>query len=697
MEQSGKHRIRWSKFFTFFITSLFLFFLLCGCTYYNTFYNAKKSFKAGEKAQEKASANRRKAAGKSHYETAIKKASKVLAFHPKSKWADDALFLIGRAYFNMGEYAKAKRKFEELLASFPKSKLADDSRYFISLCYYNSEEQLEAITMLRDFLQSKEIGKRRKAEASFMLGGIYFEREEYSDAISYYQKVLNEFDPDTLAAKTQFLIGECFWMRKDYSDARQAFADVEKYSPSTDLLFDSKFKEGECCYMLGEYQKGMEIYEKLSKDEKFSTKLPSIKLKVAEGFYFLDELCLAMEEYYDITESYPRTEESAKAYFQLGQIYQDRFGELDQARQMYEKCKNESSRSEIAKQALAQIANISKIEEYKSQLSDEETADPGKPLFLLGELYLTQMNQPDSALTEYLALADQFPQSEYAPKSLYAAAWILQNIKHDTVEAEEIYRRLLAEYPESDYQKPALEFLNASVESFALETDNAEWFYQKAEELLFEEHQVDSAMALYDLIIEQFPHSQYASKSAFAKAWTMEHFANPGDSTVVLAYQEVIDNYPESEYAQEARIKLGFSRRTQPTKPPAREVLVEEEQDTTTSELPDTSGPQIPKAPTPLKRGQFVYPETEILSGIKGAVVLKIRIEFDGTVSEAEVVNSLENPWIDEAAKKAALETTFDPEKIDMMQLGGWFLYTVEVKPPDTSDDSKLDQGDWKH
>jgi TonB family protein len=302
-------------------------------------------------------------------------------------------------------------------------------------------------------------------------------------------------------------------------------------------------------------------------------------------------------------------------------------------------------------------------------------------------------------LVEYLTLVDKFPQSEYAAKSLYAAAWILENVKQDTVEAEEIYRRILAEYTESDYLKPALEFLNASPESFALDVDNAGEVYQQAGRVLFEEHQVDSALALYDMIIEQFPHSLYASKSAYAKAWTMEHFANPGDSTVALAYQEVIDEYPESQYAEEARIKLGLSQRAQPTVPAPREISSpqEEKKDTTMVEIPDTSGPQIPRAPIPLQRGEFVYPETEILSGIKGAVVLKIRIDFDGTVSDAEVVNSLENMWIDEAARKAALNTTFDPEKIDVMQLGGWFLYTVEVMPPNIEDDSKLDPGDWEH
>jgi TonB family protein len=154
---------------------------------------------------------------------------------------------------------------------------------------------------------------------------------------------------------------------------------------------------------------------------------------------------------------------------------------------------------------------------------------------------------------------------------------------------------------------------------------------------------------------------------------------------VILAYQSVIDAYPESEYAEEARIKLGLSQRVQPTLPVARETApLEQEPDSTTlAAASDTSGPQYPKAPEPRTRGQFVYPESELYTEIRGAVVLKIRIEFDGTVSQAEVVNSLENIWIDDAAKEAALNTIFDPEKIDMSQIGGYFLYSVEVKLPD--------------
>jgi TonB family protein len=675
----------WKKPASIALIALFL----SGCAYYNTFYNAKRSFKEGEKAQKNAAPSARQNMGKGQYEDAIKKASKVLTFYPKSKWADDALFLIGRAYFNMGEYVKAKRKFEELEQSFPKSKFLGESHYFISLCQYNMGEKEEAVSSMSELLNSKKTDKKRKGQVSFWMAEVKFENNEYDDAITYYKKTLKEFDPDTLAALTRFRIAECFWGKKDYLTAKTAYADVEKSNPSTDLSFDSRFKEGECSYLLGEYNKGMKIFWDLSENKKFSSKLPEIKLKIAEGYYHTDELSLAMQGYTEITETYPRTEASAQAYYQLGDIYKDRFGDLAEAQSMYESCKNENPSLPIAKEALTQSANISKIEQYQKELSEEATEKSSQTLFLLGELYLLQMDQPDSALDEYLTLAEKFPESEYAPKALYAAAWIWENVKNDTSEADKLYQRILEEYPQSEYKRPALEFLNVPPDSS--DTLDPEGMYQEAEKSLFENDDVYSAMTLYNSILEKFPHSTYAAKSLFAKAWVYENVFHPEDSTAIHVYQEVIEEYPETKYAQEAKIKLGEAKRAEPVpvqQPVQTTIVSADSTDTTQTALADTTGPTIPRAPeTPLVQGVFVYPEEERLSGIKGTVVLKILIAFDGTVKEAVVVNSLGNLWIDEAAKQAALKTTFDTQKMDPTQLGGWFLYPVEVKPPEQSGD----------
>jgi TonB family protein len=413
---------------------------------------------------------------------------------------------------------------------------------------------------------------------------------------------------------------------------------------------------------------------------------------MAEGILLSGKTQEAIQEYENIIKDHPKTEHSATALYQLGMIYQDGFGDLIKAKEMFDSCKIECPASKIAQEAIGKSANISKVEEYQKELSAEESEKSSKALFLLAELYFTQMNQPDSALTEYLVLADKYPQSEYAAKCLYAAAWILENIKHDSTQAENICKRILKDYPGSDYLKPAMEFLKVSYDS--LEADNPEREYLKAEKMLLEYEDADSAAVLYNGIIQRFPLSTYAGKAAYAIAWITEYYANPGDSTVALAYQRVIDQYPNSEYADAARLKLGRAPtgRTPSTPPPQPEKPPEQQPDTSQIDTTSSSEPTIPMAPQPLKRGVFVYPESEKESGIKGRVGFKIIIDFEGKVLDAVSLNKTGNYWIDEAAKKAAMETTFDPQKIDATLLGGWFLYDVEVIPPNPDQDIHIDQ-----
>ena len=72
---------------------------LAGCAYFNSYYNAQRSFAEAERAARRGeSANATRA-----YLAAIDKAAVSYRKHPDSRWADDALLLVGRARFAVGE------------------------------------------------------------------------------------------------------------------------------------------------------------------------------------------------------------------------------------------------------------------------------------------------------------------------------------------------------------------------------------------------------------------------------------------------------------------------------------------------------------------------------------------------------------------------------------------------------------------
>ena len=662
------------------LTFLILLVVVFSCVYYNTFYYAEQNYKKAEKSQKQA--KREVAAGQEvkDYEEAIKKASKVLTFHPKSKWVDDALFLIGKSYYNIGEYAKAERKFNELLTSFPKSNFIEDSYYYLGISRYKQGNRIEAIEALNSLLDNPKM-KKKKPEVCFELGRIKFDEGEYAEAIKFYKRMLSQYPREELNSKAQFSIGEAYFILKDYTQAKENFSLVKKYESKGELTYKSIFRTGASAYQLKDYKGGLEIFTQLSREKKYNKFLQQIELKIAEGYQLEDSLDLALKKYEDISLSYPKTEEAAEAYYRAGIIYFEKKIDLTKAQEFFEKAKTEKPNSPFAKSALEKNADISKLTAYKEQVTKEEKDKAVKSLFLLAEFYLFQMNMPESALAEYQIILNEYPDSQYVPKSLYSSAWVYENIYHDTLKAKEFYQRILDNHPNSDYTKGAMLFLGLSSDS--LEINIIEKKYLLAESLLIKEEKPDAAKEFFQEIMEKYPSSKYALKSEFALAWILEHYSNPEDSSLVLAYKGLIDKYPGTEYADFAREKLGIAVKKAASTPPkeVQPAPADTSDTTNTATTPTLSG--IPKAPVPQKKAQFIYPSSLEESGIKGKVVLKIKIDFTGKVMNTEVLTSIGNIEIDEAAQKAAMDTTFDPMKIDPMESSeGWYIYEVDVNPP---------------
>ena len=77
---------------------------IAGCGYFNTLYNAQQSFAEARRAEERGDTPVAAAA----YREAIGKAAASFRSHPDGRWADDALLLIARARFALGEDTAAR-------------------------------------------------------------------------------------------------------------------------------------------------------------------------------------------------------------------------------------------------------------------------------------------------------------------------------------------------------------------------------------------------------------------------------------------------------------------------------------------------------------------------------------------------------------------------------------------------------------
>lgn len=680
-----------------------------GCVYFNTFYHARTWFKQAEKTRQRD--NRDAATGneKKLYEDAIKKCSKVISEHAGSSYMDDALFMIGKSYYYLGDFPKAERKFRELLASFPKSKYADESRFFLGKTRFRLENYVLAMEVFKEYAEKTKDNPYR-AEAILLTGATALLENDSAGAIEQYEKFVTEYKNNPKAQGIQFKIGQIQYERQQFAEAAISFAEAGALAQVNKDKTQARYQEGRSLFQIDSVRAGLAIFEKLAKDNEDTVFQSEILLRIAEGNYLAGNEREAILLYDQVAARYPRWVPAAEAYYCVGEIVQNDWGDLGLAKSLYDQAAKAPTAGKWGKLALTKSADITKVEKYRAEPSDSamDVADDNR--FLLAELYRTTLNQPDSALTEYKGLVDDYPGSELTPKALIAIGWLYENHYNDTATAREYYQKILDEYRSSDEYGQAIDLLGLR----GTESDSLSVYglYELAEEKYFDQGDADSAIALFRRVIKEYPDSRLVPRADLAIAKIeLSRFvpkADPADSTyidstMILLFKELADKYGKTPIGAEAARLVGGRVTPKAAATPA----AQDKPDADSTTAPDTAAvfatidtlsesqraeeklrAEIEATPMitiqePLLKGEFTYPMSAAGSRIEGKLMLKIQLDFTGKVVDINFLKGSGNSDIDREVRKALLETYFSPVQFDPSQFPGWFIYYYDVKLPE--------------
>ena len=582
--------------------------LFFGCAYFNTFYNAKKQFREAEKAYQDNPPELEISSGQRDlYEQAIKKASKILVFYPNSKYVDDALFLMGKAYFRMEEYGKSRRKFEELLVNYPKSKFRFEAGYLLGTIHYYLDEPTKARDALMAVIESKK--NVWADDARYMLGEMAFWNEQYRQALEDYSRLPEDFPKSELRADALFKIGESRFKLEQYQEALEAYQEARSGQFSPGQRYQIEMRIGECYQKLGRFQEALETFDGLARSDRYVDSLPKIQLRISEVYYRMGDSTRAIERYEDIVRQNEKTPEAAWAYYRLGQIFMEELTDLEKAKDYFDKSKSESPTSEAAQLASLRRSQIQKLEDYRLKAASPDSIQLGEAYFSLGELYLLDLDRPDSALVYYQKVLEKNPDSKYAPRSHYAAAWITENSLGDSLTGRRLYEQLIERYPYSESANTARRRLGRPALKDTSGQEAARRFRQ-AEELLLRDGDVAGALARYESIRTDFPESPYLPRAECAIAWTLEHVLGQRDSAMVV-FQRLAELYPNSECGLLAQKKI-----TPPAPPAVPDTTAAVEADSASTDAagqPPADEPETRGEPE--LRGQPEHEEDDIEPG----------------------------------------------------------------------------------
>jgi tetratricopeptide (TPR) repeat protein len=274
---------------------------------------------------------------KQKFTAVIDKCSHILSFYPTSSVVGDALFLIGKSYFYQDDFLRAERKFTELIVKDPNGPLSLNAQLWL----------LKTLQRLARFDDANRVGselvdaatKSEKfelaSEALEILGDVAVSQTKPEAAIELYTKAVAVTDNGPTRAAAQARIGDIYFSGEQYDKAASAYLEVAKVSPDPYGFYSSQLQAAIAYRRIGKYDEAIETLRKLEADYRFMDFLGAIRLELASTFAANHKFDEAVDLFRLVDTTYARTEQGARAAFDLGRLLQFQMSDYATAKIAY--------------------------------------------------------------------------------------------------------------------------------------------------------------------------------------------------------------------------------------------------------------------------------------------------------------------------------------------------------------------------
>ncbi|MEM6327089.1 MAG: tetratricopeptide repeat protein, partial [Bacteroidota bacterium] len=251
--------------------------------YYNAYYNASRVMDEGERQLERPDqvVDRTRlvpifpegsGARGTQFQEAIDKSSDLLRERATSKWADDALFLIGKAYFYQGNVVGAELKFREtiqLAESRGNGRLADESRMWLGRTLGLAERYDEGAALLQERLALAEGNRRDQARLRLVLGELFARAGRYDEAAASLREGVPDEPDDDTAARGLLLLGQVEELRGEFIAAAEAYREATDRRPAYEIGYAADISRALVLGLdAGRVEDALDLIRRMRRDDK---------------------------------------------------------------------------------------------------------------------------------------------------------------------------------------------------------------------------------------------------------------------------------------------------------------------------------------------------------------------------------------------------------------------------------------------
>jgi len=486
--------------------------------------------------------------------------------------SDYANFFRAEELFQKKQYSAARKEFRNFITVFDQP---TDPMYIKALYYegisalelYNNDAVLLLETFNRNYPESIY-----KKDVFFRLGKFYYQKKDYSEALSWFNKLSANDLEQEFRDEFYFKLGYANFQEGKLEESRSAFHEIKdgdsQYASSA-LYYYSHIE-----YKAGSYQTALQGFQKLEKDEQFAKVVP----------YYILQIYYLQGDYQKVTEYAPNLDNATVANQNdvnhlIGDAYY-RVGKFDEAVPYLEEYDKVAKTTRDEDYQLGYAYYKSKSYDKAIKLFDRVGRDKdslGQVAFYhIGECFM-QLKNFNSARAAFMQASQIQANPMVEEDALYQSAVLSYKLDVNPYnEAIIAFERYLEKYPNSKRKNDVYQYLvnvYTSTNNYckALESleklPNKDINLKKAYQLIAYNHGIE----LYQKteyqksintlkLVDKFPID--ASLSAKAKYWIADAaYQLKNFNTAIAGYKEFQSTAAnnETELKQDAYYNLGYA------------------------------------------------------------------------------------------------------------------------------------------
>lgn len=304
--------------------------------YFNTFYNAQASFEKGHRLIRDQAVVFNPArpirahltpvrAGQTDFEKAIEKGANILRKYPQSRWADDALELIGKSYFMLGQYFSADLKFNEVIMASSNPVMRQRAVVWKALVYLETNRPAEGIRYIESQILSEAYDWKPEilAELRLVQAQLHMQTGQTRESETALRQSLDRIEDKDVQARGRFLHGQVLHRLGDYDGAYKAYDRVNRAYRDYHLIYLAEVEKGRLLREMGRHSDALRHFQAMTRDDKHFDQLADLNYEIAVVRTSMGDATRAESEFKDVLYRSlrpPSRVTQAMSHYQLAEL-----------------------------------------------------------------------------------------------------------------------------------------------------------------------------------------------------------------------------------------------------------------------------------------------------------------------------------------------------------------------------------------